>query len=243
MSKQSMAQPASVRAWLGASILAASGFALSPWQTARADEPATQQQTLFTFAISAKPLPQALSEFSRITGLGVIYTQEAPYSIKAPALAGRFSAEQALTRLLSQSGFIGRRATDRAFTLEAASSEGMITLARTQIDSRLQSAGSYQPPIGSSVARSSTPTLETPQVINIVAAQVLRDQAPRNLDDRSEERRVGKECRSRCDWSSDVCSSDLQLGGALLDANPGNTPGHQHRCGPGAARPGPAQPG
>src|SRR5476649_1522128 len=27
--------------------------------------------------------------------------------------------------------------------------------------------------------------------------------------ERSEERRVGKECRSRCDWSSDVCSSDL----------------------------------
>src|SRR5215211_1200165 len=30
---------------------------------------------------------------------------------------------------------------------------------------------------------------------------------------RSEERRVGKECRSRCDWSSDVCSSDLRLFG------------------------------
>src|SRR5476649_2898112 len=30
---------------------------------------------------------------------------------------------------------------------------------------------------------------------------------------RSEERRVGKECRSRCDWSSDVCSSDLDEGG------------------------------
>src|SRR5260221_603091 len=28
---------------------------------------------------------------------------------------------------------------------------------------------------------------------------------------RSEERRVGKECRSLCDWSSDVCSSDLDL--------------------------------
>src|SRR5947207_2987400 len=26
---------------------------------------------------------------------------------------------------------------------------------------------------------------------------------------RSEERRVGKGCRSLCDWSSDVCSSDL----------------------------------
>src|SRR5215211_6617330 len=29
------------------------------------------------------------------------------------------------------------------------------------------------------------------------------------LTSRSEERRVGKECRSLCDWSSDVCSSDL----------------------------------
>src|SRR5215204_5244010 len=35
---------------------------------------------------------------------------------------------------------------------------------------------------------------------------------------RSEERRVGKECRSRCDWSSDVCSSDLDVG--LLHPDP-----------------------
>src|SRR6202012_2145551 len=33
---------------------------------------------------------------------------------------------------------------------------------------------------------------------------------------RSEERRVGKECRSRCDWSSDVCSSDLGIIGVEL---------------------------
>src|SRR5215218_8046859 len=32
-----------------------------------------------------------------------------------------------------------------------------------------------------------------------------------NLETRSEERRVGKECRSLCDWSSDVCSSDLAV--------------------------------
>src|SRR5947207_411445 len=33
--------------------------------------------------------------------------------------------------------------------------------------------------------------------------------ALRDFLERSEERRVGKECRSLCDWSSDVCSSDL----------------------------------
>src|SRR5579875_2075526 len=33
---------------------------------------------------------------------------------------------------------------------------------------------------------------------------------------RSEERRVGKECRSLCDWSSDVCSSDLDADAATI---------------------------
>src|SRR5215218_2887489 len=39
------------------------------------------------------------------------------------------------------------------------------------------------------------------------------------VEERSEERRVGKECRSLCDWSSDVCSSDLYdklLGGGSI---------------------------
>src|SRR5260221_540390 len=42
------------------------------------------------------------------------------------------------------------------------------------------------------------------------------DQRHARFDVRSEERRVGKECRSLCDWSSDVCSSDLNDQGLLL---------------------------
>src|SRR5579875_833678 len=41
---------------------------------------------------------------------------------------------------------------------------------------------------------------KTPAVRNILGGSLFT---------RSEERRVGKECRSLCDWSSDVCSSDL----------------------------------
>src|SRR6202012_4008386 len=36
------------------------------------------------------------------------------------------------------------------------------------------------------------------------------------VETRSEERRVGKECRSLCDWSSDVCSSDLSVAAMML---------------------------
>src|SRR5215218_7669732 len=57
-----------------------------------------------------------------------------------------------------------------------------------------------------------------PYVVAIMAAVVLSTTATtrsttrtstRPAAERSEERRVGKECRSLCDWSSDVCSSDL----------------------------------
>ncbi|MBX8521966.1 TonB-dependent receptor [Pseudomonas cichorii] len=141
------------------------------------------QQT-FDFSIPARPLPQALSEFSRITGLSVIYTQDAPYRIDAPTLNGRFSAEQALGNLLRDSGLTWRRASEQTFTLETLKpAAGTLNLAATHIDSRPVERGTYQPPSSSSVLRSSASLLETPQSINIVPPQVLRDQAPRNLDD------------------------------------------------------------
>jgi iron complex outermembrane receptor protein len=140
-------------------------------------------EPLFTFAIPAKPLPQALSDFTRTTGLSVVYIQETPYSINAPALDGAYSPEQALKTLLGGSGLTYRRATELTFTLEPIASEGAITLQATNVDSRSQSSTSYQPPSGNSVTRSSALTLDTPQTISVVPAQVLRDQAPRNLDD------------------------------------------------------------
>src|SRR5476649_2008504 len=48
--------------------------------------------------------------------------------------------------------------------------------------------------------------------------QLTRTCVPPNIR-RSEERRVGKECRSRCDWSSDVCSSDLLISDARQSAS------------------------
>jgi iron complex outermembrane receptor protein len=154
------------------------GFLLALWSLCtQAAEP------LFTFSIPAKPLPQALSDFTRTTGLSVVYIQETPYSIDAPALDGTYSPEQALNTLLASSGLTYRSATERTFTLEPIAGEGAITLQATNVDSRWQSSSSYQPPSASSVSRSSTRSLETPQAISVVPAQVLRDQAPRNLDD------------------------------------------------------------
>src|ERR1044072_8288781 len=59
----------------------------------------------------------------------------------------------------------------------------------------------------------STPTDKTS------ISQALPIRAPRGHR-RSEERRVGKECRSRCDWSSDVFSSDLEIDVLSVGGNP-----------------------
>ncbi|MDF3201457.1 TonB-dependent receptor [Pseudomonas sp. 1912-s] len=174
----------SVKQWLGASVLAVSGLALLPLGVAQAAE-AQQQSTLFNFALAAKPLPQALSDFTRVTGISVVYTDEAPYAIKAPAITGQMSATQAMQRLLGNSGFTFRQIDARTLALEPLPTDGALNLGATTINGAALASDttSYQPPPTSSVMRSHGLLLETPQTVNVVPAQVMRDQQPRNLDD------------------------------------------------------------
>ncbi|QCY14548.1 TonB-dependent receptor [Pseudomonas sp. MPC6] len=181
---KSRAKSGLVKQWLQVSALSFSALALLPLSIALAAEAGTdQQRAQFSFALAAKPLPQALSDFSRITGISVVYTDEAPYGITAPAVSGQMSAEQALQRLLSGSGFTFRRTDGHTLVLEPLPGAGTLNLGATTITSVMDQATSYQPPPTSSVMRSSALLQEIPQTVNVIPAQVIRDQAPRNLDD------------------------------------------------------------
>ena len=181
---KSRAKSGSVKQWLGTCALSFSALALLPLSVAVAAEAGSARQSApFSFAMAAKPLPQALSDFSRITGISVVYTDEAPYGINAPALNGQMSAEQAMQRLLSGSGFTFRRTDSHTLLLEPLPTDGALNLGATTITSVADQSMSYQPPPTSSVMRSSALIQEIPQTVNVVPAQVIRDQAPRNLDD------------------------------------------------------------
>jgi iron complex outermembrane receptor protein len=144
---------------------------------------AEQVEQVYAFDLAAKPLPQALSDFSRITGLSVVYTVDLP-SLQAPAVSGRLSAEQALQRLLQNSGFAWRRINARTLTLEPlARDAGALNLDATSITSQANGVGSYRQPESTSIMRGSASSMEIPQAINVVPEQVLKDQTPRNLDD------------------------------------------------------------
>ncbi|AZO86123.1 TonB-dependent receptor [Stutzerimonas stutzeri] len=181
---KSRAKSGSVKQWLGVSALSFSASSLLPLGLALAAETGSSQpRAQFSFSLAAKPLPQALSDFSRVTGISVVYTDEAPYGLNAPAVNGQMSAEQALQRLLTGSGLTFRRTDGHTMALEPQPTEGALTLGATTITSVMDESMSYQPPPTSSVMRSSAPIQDIPQTINVVPAQVIRDQAPRYLDD------------------------------------------------------------
>lgn len=144
---------------------------------------AEQVEQVFEFAQPGKPLPQALSDFSRVTGLSVVYTVELPDQ-QAPALSGRLSAEQALQRLLGNSGYSFRRIDARTLTLEPLPrNDGSLNLDTTNVSSQRDGVGSYRQPETSSIMRGSASSMEIPHAIAVVPEQVLKDQTPRNLDD------------------------------------------------------------
>ncbi|QXH47766.1 TonB-dependent receptor [Pseudomonas xanthosomatis] len=165
--------PRCVPLWFGLSLCAA--LPLAPQALA------AQQSQAYAFAQPSQPLAQALNAFSRATGQSVVYTLALP-DLQAPALNGSLSAEQALQQLLAGSGLAWRRLDARTLTLEPADSGNALSLQATTITSQADDY-SYQPPASASIMRGQGPSLEIPHAINVVPAQVLRDQAPRNLDD------------------------------------------------------------
>ncbi|MEE4462838.1 TonB-dependent siderophore receptor, partial [Azotobacter chroococcum] len=143
------------------------------------------QDRQHTFAIAAGPLPRSLGEFSRITGLSLVYTDEALYAVQAAALNGNLGAAAALERLLAGSGYTWRQLDARTLTLQrlAGTEGGLLSLPSTLVSDTGDIQNSYQPEPTASIMRSDTPVLEIPQTINVVPAQVVKDQRPRNLDD------------------------------------------------------------
>ncbi|WP_313519097.1 TonB-dependent receptor [Pseudomonas sp.] len=150
---------------------------------AQAQSSAAQVEGRFRFSIAAQPLAQALDQFSRVTGLALVYTSALPPALGAPALEGSMSAAQALQRLLAGSGYGYRQVDGQTLTIKPLAATQAMNLDGLTVTAEDASRYSYQPSGTPSITRSGAPLLEVPQTVNVVPAQVLRDQKPRNLDD------------------------------------------------------------
>ena len=159
---------------------AQSGTGAAPARAASAQAQATAQAT-YGFDIPARPLPQAIADFSAVTGLQVLYTETSTFERTAPVLRGTYTATQALERLLAGSGLIARFTSPAAVTIERSrDGSGVTTLSPVTAEARTESA--YGPVDGYIAKRSATatktdtPLIEVPRSISVVTADQIEAQ-------------------------------------------------------------------
>jgi len=91
------------------------------------------QSQVFEFDFPAQSLAQSLSGFAQKSGQQIIFTREVVDNLQAPALHGTYTADAALSKILSGTHLIAERAPSGALMIEharsAAGREGLVRIA------------------------------------------------------------------------------------------------------------------
>ena len=114
-----------------------------------------QAEATYVFNIASKPLPEAMIDFSVVTGLELLYTEPAPFGQTAPALQGTLTANQALDRLTAGSGLSYRYTNANTITLQREVAQ------KNDEQIRLK-------PVTVTAARFETPISEVPTAITVI---------------------------------------------------------------------------
>jgi iron complex outermembrane receptor protein len=148
------------------------------------------------FDIPAGPLGQALRQFAEQANILVSADGRLTQDRRSPGLHATVAPAQGLQQLLEGSGVSAVAQADGSFLLRAAPAPAAALAPAPAMDQTRQVAevivlgerstqadGSYRPVPSKSALHSDVTVLDAPQVLNVVPAQVISDQRPRNIDD------------------------------------------------------------
>ncbi|MFJ3046694.1 TonB-dependent siderophore receptor [Herbaspirillum chlorophenolicum] len=149
---------------------------------------AQQAQATRSYSIAAGPLGLALRQFAAEAGILLSADARLTQGKASPGLQGSASVEQGLERLLAGSGLSAVRQPDGGFVVinagaTSASADGQLPQIAVVGAASGEADGSYRAVPNASTLRGNAPMLDVPQIVNVVPAQALKDQRPRNLDD------------------------------------------------------------
>lgn len=151
------------------------------------DQLEAQSGRTLTFDIPAQPLPRALTEFGRQSGVQVAFDPAAATGKTSVALGGTMTPEEALRRLLAGSGLSYQFTSPQAVTVSgnAAGSSGVMQLEPLRIEAqtaRPESGTDRFVATRSSIGtKTDTPIIEIPQTVNVVTRDEMTVQAPSNV--------------------------------------------------------------
>jgi len=147
-----------------------------------ADQPPAvdQAEQTYAFDIPAQPLARAITDFSAVTGVQVLYTEQAKVDHTAPALQGNYTVNQALQRLLAGTGVNYRFTGENSVTLEVAQNgDGPLRLAPINVEA----PSDYIAESSSLAMKTGRPLIETPQHVSVVTEQVIAEQDKQEMQD------------------------------------------------------------
>lgn len=145
-----------------------------------------------TYNIPAGDLAATLQQVAATTQTLLTFTADQTRGKTSPGLQGSYTRQEAFDLLLAGTGLQMVRNADGAYSLRPLATVepdgGVKSLATVNVVARAAPVPTdaddrYQPTPDASTLRTTTPSTEIPQVVNVVPAQVIRDQRPRNLDD------------------------------------------------------------
>jgi len=147
------------------------------------------QEITFALSIPAQPLASALGMLRQQTGLHVFYAEDIIKGKTGAAVEGRFSAAQAVARLLAGSGLAHTFTASDTVAIKQAETGGDATLpavtvlGKTVYDSTDPYNADYTRVSTSTATKTDTPIMQTPANIQVVTRKVMDDQQAITLQD------------------------------------------------------------
>lgn len=146
------------------------------------------------FDIPAGELEPALIAYGERTGLKLVYPSTVAAGRSTPGAVGLMTPDEALDRLLADSGLAPRHTHDRTTTVvdaayaqfsEAAPQQQAIALDTITVEgeSPWGPVNGYAATRSASGTKTDTPIIETPQTISVVGAKEIRERNAQNLSD------------------------------------------------------------
>lgn len=185
--------PPPARAALTCLLAAALAFAATAHAAAPAPEP---RQAARTYQIEPGPLAAVLGRFAAAAGVALSFDPASTRDLQSHGIRGSYTVGAGFATLLAGTGleaveggtgeFIVRKmaAAQAAQLADADAAElPTVRVVARAAPAPVEADDRYQPTPDASTLRTTAPVLEVPQVVNVVPAQVIRDQRPRNIDD------------------------------------------------------------
>lgn len=149
---------------------------------------AAAQDATVRIDLPAQPLDNALLQLGEQASLQILFLPETVRGLKAPALSGELTPDQALARLLAGTGIQFRRDGSRVSLSRAAASDNATQLAPVVVqglgDARTDGSGAYTATGPSSLSSGLDLSLrETPQSVSVITEQRMKDQNLTQLTD------------------------------------------------------------